>query len=58
MLFDLYSNDKNKENINKSCLSIGALDMLREFARDEHADKLLDIQPRLYWKGSGKGVSG
>lgn len=32
MLFDLYSNDKNKENINKNCMSIGGLGMSREFA--------------------------
>lgn len=32
MLFDLCSNDKSKENINKNFMSIGGLDMSREFA--------------------------
>lgn len=33
MLFDLCSNDKSKENMNKNFMSIGGLDMSREFAR-------------------------
>lgn len=32
MLFDLCPNDKSKENINKNFMSIGGLDMSREFA--------------------------